>query len=330
MNIHRFITAPMMDWSDRHCRYLWRLLTQHTLFYTEMVTAPALVHNDKTYLLDYNDEEHPIALQVGGSDPIELANAARLAERWGYDEINLNCGCPSDRVQNGMIGACLMRHPLLVADGIKAMQDACSIPVTIKHRIGVDDMEDYAGLIGFVEPVADAGCQVFIVHARKAWLKGLSPKENRSVPPLDYELVYRLKQERPDLTIIINGGITNTSSVYDHLTQVDGVMIGREAYHNPYCLAAVDSLFFDSQRPIVSRHQVALDYLDYCEQQLVKGVRIQALSRHLLGLFQGLPGARKFKRHISEQVHRPGASLDCLYHALSFVNTSTSDSHSTQ
>ncbi len=287
--------------------------------YTEMVTAPALTHGDKTYLLDYNDCEHPVALQVGGSDPVELAHSAELAQKWAYDEINLNCGCPSDRVQNGMIGACLMRHPELVATAIKTMKDHCNIEVTVKHRIGVDDMEDYDGLVRFIEPIANVGCNTFIIHARKAWLQGLSPKENRDIPPLNYDLVYQIKREFPELSIIINGGITTLDQCHQHLQIVDGVMIGREAYHNPYLLATVDRDFFDCQKPIKTREQVALEYVDYCQSQLQKGVKLHHLSRHLLGLFQGVKGARQFRRTISENAHKADASITILHEALELI-----------
>ena len=312
----RFTLAPMMDWSDRHCRMFWRSLTKEALLYTEMVTAPALINGDHHKLLRYHSAEHPIALQVGGSDPQQLAQAAKLAEQWQYDEINLNCGCPSDRVQQGTFGACLMAHPQRVADCIKAMQDAASIPVTVKHRIGIDDQEDYPHMLEFVETIAATGCKTFIVHARKAWLKGLSPKENRDIPPLRYELVYQLKKERPDLEIIINGGIDALEDCHTHLQHVDGVMLGRSAYHNPYLLASVDQQFYGSQKMLLNREEVFQDYLPYIVTELANGTRLSHISRHILGLFHGVPGGKHFRRVISEQANKPGAGVEVLYRAL--------------
>ncbi|MGS2718659.1 tRNA dihydrouridine(20/20a) synthase DusA [Eionea flava] len=316
---HRFSIAPMMDWSDRHCRYLWRLISRHSRLYTEMVTTGALLHRDPARFLDYNPEEHPLALQLGGSDADELARCALLAEQWGYDEVNLNCGCPSDRVQNGMIGACLMAHPNKVADAYQAMQDKVDIEVTIKHRIGIDDMDDYQGMIDFIRPIADRGCKTFIVHARKAWLQGLSPKENREVPPLQYPFVYRLKQEFPDLTIVINGGIKTLDDTLNHLAHVDGVMIGREAYSNPYLLAQVDQQLFADDHPIAPRIDIAQQYIEYCAREIAKGSRLNHLSRHVLGLFQGEPGARAFRRHISENAHKENADVQVLVDALAAI-----------
>ncbi|HWV15193.1 MAG TPA: tRNA dihydrouridine(20/20a) synthase DusA [Cellvibrio sp.] len=316
----RFTAAPMMDWSDSHCRSFWRLLSKQSVFYSEMVTTGAIIHGDRQRFLDFNACEHPLALQLGGSDPQALAECARIAEDWGYDEVNLNCGCPSDRVQNGMIGACLMAEPALVAKCIDAMQKAVSIPVTIKHRIGIDDMEDYAGMLNFVRTVADTGCKTFIVHARKAWLKGLSPKENREVPPLQYEKVAQLKKDHPELEIIINGGITTLEQSLVLLDQVDGVMLGREIYSNPYLLAAVDQTLYGCDKPIVSREQVMEGFMAYVEEQLHKGVRLNYMTRHILGLYQGLPGARRFRRVISEQAHKPGAGIDVLKRALEALN----------
>ena len=316
---HRFSIAPMMDWSDRHCRYLWRLISQHSRLYTEMVTTGALLHREPARFLDYNPEEHPLALQLGGSDADDLARCAILAEQWGYDEVNLNCGCPSDRVQNGMIGACLMAHPEKVADAYQAMQDKVDIEITIKHRIGIDDMDDYEGMVNFIRPIAARGCQTFIVHARKAWLKGLSPKENREVPPLEYAFVHCLKQEFPELTIVINGGIKTLDDTLMHLAKVDGVMIGREAYSNPYLLAEVDQHVFGDSHPIPSRTAIAEQYIDYCVKQMDKGSRLNHLSRHILGLYQGEPGARAFRRHISENAHRDNATVDVLVDALRYI-----------
>ncbi len=315
----KFSIAPMMDWSDRHCRYFWRLLSQHSVLYTEMVVSGALIHGDRKRFLQYNDEEHPIALQVGGHDPKDLAQCAAMAEEWGYDEINLNCGCPSDRVQSGKIGAILMAEPELVAKCVREMRKACNIPVTLKHRIGIDDMEDYEDMKRFVAITAEAGCETFIVHARKAWLKGLSPKENREVPPLKYELVYQLKEEFPELEIIINGGIKTTEQSKSLLQHVDGVMIGREAYNNPYFLRDIDQAIFDGPEHALTRRSVMERYIDYCEVQLEKGSRLNHMSRHILGLYLGQPRARLFRRHITENSPKPGATTEILREALAIV-----------
>ncbi len=319
----RFSIAPMMDWSDHHCRFFWRLLTRQALLYTEMVTTGALVHGDRERFLHFNPEEHPVALQLGGSDPADLARCARWAEEWGYDEVNLNCGCPSDRVQSGMFGACLMARPQLVADCVRAMRDACALPVTVKHRIGIDAMESYAELTDFVVPVAEAGCEVFIVHARKAWLQGLSPKENREIPPLNYPWVYRLKQDFPALTIVINGGIQDLDACREHLRQVDGVMIGREAYQNPWMLADADATLFGADNLTASRDAVITALLPYVEQQLSRGVQLNHITRHILGLYQGVPGARKFRRHLSENAYKAGAGLEVLVEAQRLVREAT-------
>jgi len=317
---HRFCLAPMMEWSTSDCRTFWRLLTKDALLYTEMVTTGALLNGDKARFLDFNAAEQPLALQLGGSNPKALAECARIAEGWGYAEVNLNCGCPSDRVQNNMIGACLMAEPQLVADCIAQMQAAVKIPVTVKHRIGIDDMDDYAGLEQFVRTIAETGCQTFIVHARKAWLKGLSPKENREVPPLQYDKVMQLKQDFPHLNIVINGGITNLAQTKSLLESLDGVMIGREAYSNPYMLADVDQELFGSKRPIASREEVMEGFVAYCSDQLAKGTRLNHLTRHILGLYQGLPGARQFRRLISEEAHKPGAGIELLKRAILMLN----------
>lgn len=322
----RFAAAPMMEWSDTHCRSFWRILTKKTVFYSEMVTTGALIHGDRKRFLDFNASEHPLALQLGGSDPKALAECARIAEDWGYDEVNLNCGCPSDRVQNNMIGACLMAEPQLVAECIASMQAAVKIPVTIKHRIGIDDMEDYAGLVNFVSTVADTGCKTFIVHARKAWLKGLSPKENREIPPLQYDKVAQLKKDYPDLEIIINGGITTLEQSLNLLNEVDGVMLGREIYHNPYLLAEVDQTIYGINTPIVTREQVIEAFMAYAEEQLHQGVRLNYMTRHILGLYQGMPGARRFRRVISEQAHKPNAGIDVIKNALAALNEVPFDS----
>ncbi len=302
----------MMDWSDHHCRYFWRLLTRQALLYTEMVTTGALIHGDRERFLHFNPEEHPVALQLGGSEPADLARCARWAQDWGYDEVNLNCGCPSDRVQSGMFGACLMARPALVADCVRAMRAACDIPVTVKHRIGIDHMESYQELLDFVGTVAEAGCEVFIVHARKAWLQGLSPKENRDIPPLNYPWVYRLKHDLPRLCIVINGGIQTLEECRRHLQQVDGVMLGREAYQNPWLLAEVDSQLYGMDKPAASRDDVIAALLPYVERQLAAGAHLNHITRHILGLYQGVPGARKFRRHLSENAYRQTAGVEVL------------------
>jgi tRNA-dihydrouridine synthase A len=318
-----FAIAPMIDWSDHNCRYFWRLLTRKALLYTEMVTTGALIHGDRERFLHFNTEEHPVALQLGGSDPAELARCARWAQEWGYDEVNLNCGCPSDRVQSGMFGACLMARPALVADCVKAMRDSCTIAVTVKHRIGIDAMESYEELLAFVEPIAAAGCDVFIVHARKAWLQGLSPKQNREVPPLNYEWVYRLKRDMPHLSIVINGGIQTLAECQTHLQQVDGVMLGREAYQNPWMLAEVDETLFGVDRPANSRDDIIAALVPYAERQMARGAHLNHITRHILGLYQGVPGARKFRRHLSENAYKKDASIDILVQAHALVHGHT-------
>lgn len=289
--------APMLDWTDRHCRYLHRLLSQQALLYTEMVTTGALLHGDVARHLRFNAEEHPVALQLGGSEPVDLAKAAKLGQDWGYDEINLNCGCPSERVQRGAFGACLMNEAQLVADGVKAMRDSVSIPVTVKHRIGIDKNESYDFVRDFVGTVADAGCEIFIVHARNAWLQGLSPKENRDIPPLRYEIVAQLKQEFPHLTIAINGGIKTDEVVQAQLQQVDGVMIGREAYHNPWWLARWDELYFGAAPSALTHLDVENAMVEYMEREAHEhGTHWYSIARHMLGLRHGLPGARRWRQ----------------------------------
>jgi tRNA-dihydrouridine synthase A len=296
-NPWRLSLAPMMDWTDRHCRYFHRLLSRHALLYTEMVTTGALVHGDVPRHLRFNAEEHPVALQLGGSEPADLAHAAKLGEQWGYDEINLNCGCPSERVQRGAFGACLMAEPQLVADCIKAMVDVVSVPVTVKHRIGIDKLESYDFVRDFVGAVAEAGCNTFIVHARSAWLKGLSPKENREVPPLRYALVHQLKQDFPHLNIAINGGITTNSQIAEQLQTLDGVMIGREAYHNPWLMASWDAEFFGAGPSRLTREDVEARMCDYMvAQQEENGTPWSAIARHMLGLRHGLPGSRRWRQ----------------------------------
>jgi tRNA-dihydrouridine synthase A len=306
--------APMMDWTDRHCRYFHRLLAPNAMLYTEMVTTGAVVHGDRARLLGYDASEHPVALQLGGSEPAELAQAARIGVEFGYDEINLNVGCPSDRVQSGRFGACLMREPALVADCFAAMRAAVHVPVTIKCRIGVDEQDEYAALAAFVDAVHAAGCTTFIVHARKAWLQGLSPKENREVPPLNYERVYRLKREHPQLTVVINGGISSVAEVQEHLRHVDGVMLGRTAYHEPYRLAELEHALHGT--PLPERDDVLQRLRPYVEAHLARGDRLQHITRHILGLYQGLPGARAFRRVLSEQAHRADAGWDVIERAM--------------
>jgi len=305
--------APMMDWTDRHCRYFHRLLSPRARLYTEMVTSAALVRGGQLRLLEHSQQEHPVALQLGGSDPGELAQAARLGAEAGYDEINLNVGCPSDRVQSGRFGACLMREPALVGDCVKAMRDVVSVPVTVKCRIGVDDQDDYAGLQHFTETMLEAGVKVLTVHARKAWLQGLSPKENRDIPPLDYARVYRLKREFPELGVVINGGITTVGQVQTHLANLDGVMLGRAAYHDPYLLARLEHALHGE--PLPTREDVLSRMRPYVEAELARGTALKHISRHLLGLYQGEPGARAFRRTISEGAHLPGAGWALLEHA---------------
>ena len=304
---HRLSVAPMMDWTDRHCRYFHRLLTRHALLYTEMVTTGALRHGDVQRHLRFNAEEHPVALQLGGSEPEDLAHAAKLGQQWGYDEINLNCGCPSERVQRGAFGACLMNEPQTVADGVKAMRDAVSIPVTVKHRIGVDRVESYDFVRDFVGQVAQAGCQVFIVHARNAWLQGLSPKENREIPPLRYELVYRLKQDFPDLTIVINGGVTDNDQIATHLNSVDGVMLGRESYHRPWLMTEWDARFCgDAKIQSPEREAIEEAMVVYMERaQAEDGCPWYAIARHMLGLYHGMRGARLWRQVWSDHRLKP-------------------------
>ncbi len=311
----------MLDWTDRHCRYFHRLISRHALLYTEMVTTGALLHGDPSRFLQFNNAEHPVAFQLGGSDPKDLAVCAKMIEDWGYDEVNLNVGCPSDRVQNGRFGACLMAEPELVGECVATMLQAVSIPVTVKSRIGIDERDSYEELLDFVMTVANAGCNTFIVHARKAWLSGLSPKQNREVPPLRYDHVYQLKNDLPGLEIILNGGITTLDQAEEVLKHVDGVMVGREAYHNPYLLAEVDRRFFDEVCRPRSRQEVLNLLIPYIQRQLKNGVRLNSISRHILGLFHGAPGARGWRRHISENVGKPGADENVIVDALkSLIN----------
>jgi tRNA-dihydrouridine synthase A len=320
MNSHRFCIAPMMEWTDTHCRVLHRLLTRHALLYTEMVTAEAIIRGNRDRLLAFDRSEHPVAVQLGGSDPARLAQAAKIAADMGYDEINLNVGCPSDRVQSGRFGACLMREPELVGECVAAMRSAVAVPVTVKCRLGVDDQDPHESLRLIIERCEAAGVTTFIVHARKAWLDGLSPKENRDVPPLDYELVYQMKSEKQHLTIVINGGIATLDECTAHLKQVDGVMLGRAAYHSPAILTEVDARFFAGS-PCDLDDAIAT-YLIYVGHKLAEGVPLNAMSKHMLGLFNGRPGARQFRRHLSENATRKGANLQTLRDALSFLSRS--------
>ncbi|MFW2374456.1 MAG: tRNA dihydrouridine(20/20a) synthase DusA [Gammaproteobacteria bacterium] len=320
MNLVRvFSVAPMLDWTDRHERFFLRQISRHALLYTEMVTTGAIIHGDRDLHLAFNQMEHPLALQLGGSDPLQLAQCSRIAQDYGYDEINLNVGCPSDRVQSGRFGACLMAEPGVVAECVAAMKAATRLPVTVKHRIGVDDRDSWDELCEFVETVAEAGCEVFIVHARKAWLKGLSPKQNREIPPLDYDAVYRLKIRYPQLEFILNGGISDLDQAEQHLKQVDGVMLGREVYHNPYMLAEVDRRFFQDDHPLPSRLDIVQKLLPYIEQQLALGHRLHSMTRHITGLYHAMPGARAWRRHLSEQGVSKDAGVDVLLQALAHV-----------
>lgn len=312
--------APMLDWTDRHYRYFARLMSAHALLYTEMVTTGAILHGRGDYLA-YNQEEHPLALQLGGSNPTELARCAKLAVERGYDEVNLNVGCPSDRVQNGRFGACLMAEPELVAECVGAMKQVVDIPVTVKTRIGIDEQDSYEFLTHFIDTVQASGCTDFIIHARKAWLSGLSPKENREIPPLDYGRVYQLKRDFPLLNISINGGVTTVAQAKEHLIYLDGVMIGREAYQNPYILAEVDRVLCGSQTEVISREAVIEAMLPYIEAHLQSGGRLNHITRHMIGLFQGLPGARAWRRYLSENAHKNGAGVEVVRQALQTLQT---------
>ena len=316
-NYREIAVAPMMDWTDRHCRFFLRLLSPSVRLYTEMVTAAALVHGDAAILLQFDAAEHPVALQLGGSDPGMMANAAVLGAKAGYDEININVGCPSDRVQSGAFGACLMARPEVVADCVRAMQSVVNVPVTIKTRIGIDDFDSYEFLRDFVSANVEAGCDTFVVHARKAILAGLSPKENRTVPSLDYERVFKLKREFSELAIILNGGITSIDECRSHLEHVDGVMIGRQAYHSPWFLTELEQTFGTVAGYVVpNRHEVVERMTPYIERELAGGVVLKHIARHMLGLFAGQPGARAWRRYLSENAHLPGAGIEVLHAAL--------------
>lgn len=318
----RFTVAPMLDWTDRFYRRFAREISRHAWLYTEMVTTGALIHGDRERFLRYDPCEHPLALQLGGSDPADLAQCARMAQEWGYDEVNLNVGCPSERVQNGSFGACLMLEPDLVADCVKAMRDAVNIDVTVKHRIGIDKIEDYEFVRDFIGRIHEAGCTTFIVHARNAILKGLSPKENREIPPLKYEYAYQLKQDFPTLEILINGGITTHEQIAEHLQHVDGVMLGREAYHNPWIMAEVDARYYGDAYPQKTREEIMLGLRDYIEAELADGLPLRLIARHVLGLFQGQKGARQWRRMLSDAKLLKDADFGLIEQALAQVAAS--------
>src|SRR5271156_6277586 len=317
--LHRFAVAPMMDWTDRHCRVFHRLMTRRARLYTEMLTTGAVIHGDRKRLLGFDASEHPVALQLGGSDPRDLATAAKIGEDFGYDEINLNVGCPSDRVKDGRFGACLMAEPALVADGVAAMKHAVRVPVTVKCRIGIDDQDPEAALDALAHAVVAAGADALIVHARKAWLSGLSPKENRDVPPLDYDRVYRLKASMPDVPVIINGGIGSLAEARGHLAHVDGVMLGRPAYQEPWRLLNVDPELFGEAAPYAAMKDVFEAMMPYIEDQLARGTRLHSITRHFVGAFHGVPGARAFRRHLAENAVKPGAGVNVLRDAIALV-----------
>src|SRR5580698_1352464 len=319
MLLQRFSVAPMMDWTDRHCRMFHRLMTRRGRLYTEMLTTGAIIHGDRKRLLGFDASEHPVALQLGGSDPRDLAAAAKIGEALGYDEINLNVGCPSDRVKDGRFGACLMAEPALVASCVAAMKKAVSVPVTVKCRIGIDDQDPETALDALAQAVVGAGADALIVHARKAWLNGLSPKENRDIPPLDYDRVYRLKAALPDMPIIINGGIAGIAEAKRHLAYVDGVMLGRAAYQEPWRLLAADPELFGEPAPYATMKDVFEAMLPYIEDQLARGTRLHSMTRHFVGAFYGVPGARAFRRHLAENGVRPGAGVNVLRDAIALV-----------
>lgn len=315
----RFCVAPMLDCTDRHARYLMRLISKHAVLYSEMITAKAILNGDRQFLLEFSNDEQPVALQLGGSDPKEMAQCARIGEEFGYREININVGCPSDRVKSGSFGACLMAQPDLVAECVVAMRAVVDIPVTVKTRIGIDHQDSFAEFADFIGTVQRAGCDVFIIHARKAWLNGLSPKENRTIPPLKYDWVYRIKEQFPNQTFILNGGIQNLSEATMHLQHIDGVMVGREVYSNPYALCNVDQLYYQAQTRIKTPHQILLEYLPYVDREVSNGTRLNVMSRHAIGLFHGLPGAKAWRRYISENNHKKGAGSEVLAKAATFV-----------
>ncbi len=318
--MHRLCVAPMMTHTDRHFRYFLRLISRHVLLYTEMITTGAIIYGKQYHRLEFDNTEHPLALQLGGSNSHDLIECAKIAEQMGYDEINLNIGCPSDRVQNGQFGACLMSQPTLVAECINSMQNSVSIPVTVKTRTGIDNMDDYEFLQNFVETVSSAGCATFIIHARKAWLNGLSPRQNREIPPLTYDKVYKIKNDYPALKIIINGGITSLTEANTHLSHVDGVMIGRAICNNPYLLATADSLLFDDKSNPLKRDDVINQYMGYIQSQLSQGQSLQKMSKHILGLYQGQPGARKWRRYLSENIYKENCGIEVITDALNCMH----------
>jgi tRNA-dihydrouridine synthase A len=322
---HALSVAPMMEWTDRHERYFLRLLSRRTLLYTEMITTGALLHGDAARYLQFDAAEHPVALQLGGADPAALAECAAMGDSWGYDEINLNVGCPSDRVQAARFGACLMAEPALVRDAVAAMQNVSTKPVTVKSRIGVDDRDSYDDLHDFIACIAEGGCRTFIIHARKALLSGLSPKQNREIPPLNYDFVYRIKQAFPDLTIILNGGVPSLEVARSHLNRVDGVMIGRAAYKDPWLLAEADSTVFGAANPLRSRTEAVRLFMPYLAARLPEGVPLHAMTRHILGLFNGLRGARQWRRFLSENAYRDGADIGVVESALGFIADDDAD-----
>ncbi len=321
MNHSLVSIAPMMDWTDKHCRYFYRLISQNVQLYTEMITTKAILHGDKNRLLDFNANENPLTLQLGGSDPKEMADCSLIAQDWGYDEVNINVGCPSDRVLSGSFGACLMKEPDLVAQCVESMTEKCDIPVTVKHRIGIDDMEIYDQLSDFVQRISEKGCQHFIVHARKAWLTGLSPKENRTIPPLNYPWVYQLKKDFPKLKFTINGGIENCEEIAEHLNQVDGVMLGRSVYHNPFLLDQIEGKIFKNKENSIDRQRILKEYMSYISDQLQKGVPIRSMTRHILGLYHGEANAKLFRRLLSGKI----VELDHLNDWLDFKKNSSSE-----
>ncbi len=307
----------MMNWTDRHCRSFMRLISSEAILYTEMITTGAILHGDTHYHLDLSSNESPVALQLGGSDPKELEICSKLIDKYNYSEINLNCGCPSDRVQNGMFGAVMMKNAKLTAKCVSSLLNSSQLPITVKHRLGVDDFDSYDFLRDFIGTVSNVGCKTFIIHARKAWLKGLSPKQNREIPELKYDRVYQLKRDYPHLEIIINGGISSLEGSMKHLERIDGVMIGREAYTNPYLLAEVDQRIYGQDKPVIKREEIAEKFCEYIDNEMRKGTKLHAMTRHMLGLFRGVKGAKQFRRYLSENAHRADASIDVLYKALS-------------
>ena len=321
MNSSLVSIAPMMDWTDKHCRYFYRLISKNVQLYTEMITTKAILRGDKNRLLDFNAIENPLVLQLGGSDPKEMAACALIAQDWGYDEVNINVGCPSDRVLSGSFGACLMKEPNLVAQCVESMTDKCEIPVTVKHRIGIDDMESYDELSDFVFQISNKGCQHFIVHARKAWLKGLSPKENRTIPPLNYSWVYQLKKDFPPLKITINGGIESCEDVKKHLEFVDGVMMGRSIYHNPFLLREIDKTIFDENNNLIDREQILKKYMTYIEKHSQNGIPIRSMTRHILGIYHGEANAKLFRRLLSGKI----VGLDQLNDWFDFKKNSSTE-----